>query len=89
MIVSGNFPCPACGAPTSVRDSRPSPRLGVRRRRWCANDGCGAKFTTMEVIWDGEEHARATGKEQVEWAFKQLAEMLRRYIPAIELGEEL
>lgn len=50
----GSYPCPECGASTSVKDSRPSDALGaraIRRRRVCR----GAephRFTTFEITED-------------------------------------
>lgn len=43
-----NGECPHCGADSQVRDSRPG-AIGIRRRRFCANAGCGNRWTTYEL----------------------------------------
>lgn len=42
--------CPACGGPTQVKDSRPSP-TGIRRRRECIE--CRARIVTLERLEGG------------------------------------
>lgn len=46
-----------CGAPTIVRDSRPTGEGFIRRRRRC--DGCGRRFTTLEIPVDDSEDSSA------------------------------
>lgn len=43
------FPCPLCGTPTRVTDTRRIPG-GLRRRRVCPADGCDMKLTTAELV---------------------------------------
>lgn len=41
--------CPRCGGPSSVRETRKTD-YGIRRRRFCEQRPCAARFTTAEVI---------------------------------------
>lgn len=44
------IPCPLCGGPTDIHDSRPVPG-GVRRRRRCESIACGGAITTVELAY--------------------------------------
>lgn len=47
-----SIPCPACGHGEAwIIDKR-----GVRRRRECGR--CGARYTTMETLWNAPERPR-------------------------------
>ncbi len=47
-VAPAGFPCPACGQPTRVHETR---RIegGLRRRRHCGTPGCSARITTAEL----------------------------------------
>lgn len=51
-----SYPCPECGRASSVlttrRLSADTPPGSVQRRRQCAS--CGLRFTTHEVLVEGE-----------------------------------
>lgn len=45
---ASGFPCPLCGKPTRVHETR-TIEGGVRRRRCCTVYSCGHKFSTAEL----------------------------------------
>ena len=71
------MPCPACGGPTRVLDSRPSAG-NVRRSRECRK--CRAHFSTYEVYrspsLDGRgRHARADVVNRIGRIIEELAQI--------------
>lgn len=54
MTETKGIRCPKCSnSETTVVDSRPTQRAGIRRRREC--ESCGERFTTVEQIPGGQE----------------------------------
>lgn len=49
--------CVVCNHLTRVSETRTT-ALGLRRRRFCQRDGCGARFTTYEVHTTAHEPDR-------------------------------
>lgn len=47
--------CPACGSPTSVRETRSGGNY-FRRRRVCDKEDCGQRVSTIEVVVDDMPH---------------------------------
>jgi len=56
------IPCPACGSDSSdVVDSRPT-HGAFRRRRQC---GCGARFTTYEMVDEAQPSQRSVMRQRI------------------------
>jgi hypothetical protein len=68
------FRCPKCRHPSLVLDNRPS-RYSVRRRRKCAKEKCGHRWTTYEI--DGETGAMFE-------SFEKLAHDTKRRLRTLE-----
>lgn len=67
--------CPKCGGPSVTIDSRP--QVGsVKRRRACASDQCGQRFTTWETVG---LHPKAEGT-----VLAQIVSVLRECADRIE-----
>jgi hypothetical protein len=54
--------CPACGCPTSVRETRDVTPQQTRRRRICDAIACGHKFSTVEIVLDGDKNTMLSGE---------------------------
>jgi transcriptional regulator NrdR family protein len=78
---TSSFPCPSCGGPTGVLDSRPvrTDFVGIRRRRRCAR--CETRFTTRERIWVAEERDERALQRGVVEALAELQRRLLDYLP--------